>query len=138
MSKVLSLEAKCANCHQVFGYPSRGDFAYGEMVLCALDGKHHALATAFDGFAERVSGLLGPGNRHFWWVLASLADPVASQTLNPALHCPHCGSSDVEYRGGKERGTVNVPPVSFEPTSTLIQEGLAQRVAQLGYCAHEA
>ena len=139
MTNILLLEAKCARCHRTFGYPTLSDFAYGEMVLCTLDGKHQALVNAFGEFAQQVSALLESGNNgQFWEVLASLADPLAGQSLTPTKRCPHCGSSDLQSWGGSEVGIANIPSASFESVSSLATASLAQCLTRAVQCEHEA
>ena len=139
MSNVLLLEAKCARCHQVFGYPTLSDFAYGEMVFCTIDGKHHVLASAFDEFAQRVSDLLEAGEKqNYWGVLASLADPVGGQPLSTQKRCPHCCSSHFQYWGGRDVGMASVPSASFESASRLTRADLAHRVVQAEQYVHVA
>jgi Zn finger protein HypA/HybF involved in hydrogenase expression len=129
MREISLLEAKCASCGQLFSHPSLGDFSYGEVVLCTVDGKHFATAEAFGEFAQRVSALVkSSSSASFWPVLASLADPISGQSLTHVVHCPHCGSKNLEYWDGRRTGSVAVPAATFAVTSLLSPESLAKRI----------
>lgn len=133
------LEAKCNDCGQLFGHPSLGDFAYGEALLCTVDGKHYATVDAFSEFPTRVHALVkSAGATSLWHALAALADPVAGQQLAPGVRCPHCTSSNLEYWGGRQVGIACVPQASFAAVATLSSELLAQHMALALTQAHGA
>ena len=130
MREISLLEAKCASCGRIFSHPSLGDFSYREVVLCTVDGKHYATADAFGDFAKRVKALVNSSPvGSFWPVLASLADPLASQALTHSIHCPHCTSNSLEYWGGQKTGTASIPAATFVAASDLSPESLARVAA---------
>ncbi len=134
MREIALLEGKCADCEHVFGHPSLGDFAYGEVVLSTVDGKHYATADAFGKFAQRVDALVkSDASRSLWPLLASLADPIGGQPLTHSICCPHCASDKLEYWGGRQVGTLAVPEASFAASSAFSADVLA---AHIGVAVH--
>ncbi|MBD8872233.1 hypothetical protein [Rhodanobacter sp. DHB23] len=139
MKDIALLEAKCADCGRLFGHPSLGDFAYGEVVLCTADGKHYATVDAFNEFAVQVRAVVKSGSTSsIWPALAALADPVAGQQFTTSVHCPHCASNNLEYWGGQKVGVTCVPEVSFATVAKLSPSLLAQHMALAISQAHEA
>ncbi len=130
MKEIAVFEAQCANCTRDFSHPSLGDFAYGEVLLCTMDGRHHAFVSGLSDFAERVRALIPPtGIGSFWSILASLADPICGQPLSSAIRCPHCASANIAYWEGRRVGVIRVPEATFTHAAVLSDEELARRVA---------
>jgi hypothetical protein len=135
MREITTAAAKCANCCQSFSHPSLGDYSYGQAVLSTTDGKHFATVDAFAEFPQRAAALAGQGD--IWPVLASLADPIAGQSLSASIHCAHCGSSRLEFWGGNKSGTVHVPAATFSAASSLSKDLLTARIAAMKH-GHKA
>jgi hypothetical protein len=130
LKEIAVFEAQCANCASHFSHPSLGDFAYGEVFLCTLDGNHYATVSAFTDFSQRVKALMGPGAENsLWSILASLADPISGQPLSSGIRCPHCASDNLAYWAGRRVGVSKVPEATFTHAAALSQEELARRVA---------
>jgi len=139
MRQVSVLEAKCASCGCLFSHPSLGDFAYGEALLCTADGKHYATVDISSDFVQRLNHLVKQsGASQLWPALASLADPVAGQSLTQSIRCPHCASDSLEYWGGQMTGTAMVPEATFLSASALSPSQLAKRIGVSASLGHEA
>jgi ribosomal protein S27E len=126
MRKITTVAAKCANCCQSFCHPSLGDFSYGQAVLSTTDGRHFATVDAFAEFPQLAAALAGQSD--IWPILASLADPIARQSLSASIHCPHCGSARLESWGGSKSGSMLVPEATFIAASSLSKDLLAARI----------
>jgi Zn finger protein HypA/HybF involved in hydrogenase expression len=127
--EVVTFEAKCKQCATLFAHPSLGDFAYGEIILNTIDGKHHAWVNGFAEFPERVSGLLCENQKNkFWDILGMLSDEIEDQILMTAIICPHCSSQDIEYCEGARIGLVSIPEVSFVRALKLDNSELMARI----------
>lgn len=126
MKEIATFAAECANCGQHFSHPYLGELSYGEAILCTADGKHFAMVSAFEPFAQRVAPLVKTGT--IWSVLASLADPIAGQPLKSSVQCPHCGSGKLKSWGGNKTGSTQVSPASFTVASALHGSELVRRV----------
>lgn len=123
--------AKCGNCKQTFAHPSLGDFAYGEAILCSVDGKHYATVSAFTEFSQSVRALMPSGSSGFWGVLASLADSIDDNGYSPLIHCPVCSSDNIEFWDGERIGVASVPEALFVGVATLPERDLKLLVAQV-------
>ena len=133
MREIALLEAKCAECGNIFSHPSLGDFIYGEVVLCTADGKNYATADGFSDFAQRLKTVAtsrSPGG--FWPLIASFADPIVGQRLTASIHCPQCASNNLEYWDGQKTGTASIPAATFLSASQLSLEALASAVKTSG------
>ena len=126
-----TFRANCGNCKQTFAHPSLGDFAYGEAILCSVDGKHYATASAFSEFPERVRALMPSTSSDFWAVLASLADAIDGKGYSPHIHCPFCSSNNIEFWEGERIGVTSVPEALFVGASALPDHDLKLLVAQI-------
>ena len=132
MKNISLLAAKCASCGRSFSHPSLGEFAYGEAILCTVDGKCYATASASAGFSQRVGTLIkSAGVNSLWPVLAALADPISGQLLTDAIRCPYCASGNLEYWGGKKTGHIGIPEASFTSAAALSDGSLSQRIASV-------
>ena len=129
MTEITLSEAQCANCTRHFAHPDMGDFAYGEALLCTMDGRYHATVSGFTPFSERVRALISSsGSYSLWSILASLADPISGQRLTFGLRCPHCASDNIVYWAGRRVGVSEVPEATFTGAAALSEEELARRV----------
>jgi hypothetical protein len=130
MKEIAVFEAQCGNCARHFSHPSLGDCAYGEVLLCTLDGNHYATVSAFTDFSQRVEALMGSeAENSFWSVLASLADAISGQPLSSGIRCPHCASDNIAYWEGRRVGVSEVPEATFTQAAALTEDALARRVA---------
>lgn len=120
MRTLALLEGCCATCGHVFAHPALGDHVYGEALLCSADGRHFAVANAFDALPQRVAALLPDGaDARFWPVLAALANPIEGQPLAHGLRCPQCGGSQLRYRDGDRLGAQPVADAGFGAAMAL-------------------
>ncbi|PTT63757.1 hypothetical protein [Stenotrophomonas sp. HMWF003] len=122
-------DARCSQCGAMFAHPSLGDAVYGELLLCSVDGRQHAIVEGFSAVPAQVAALLADDpHTALWPVLAALADPPAGASWSVALHCPYCGQPDPAFQEGARCGMVEVPVARFTRCAT---GDLAAQVARL-------
>ncbi len=128
---VTTFRVNCSNCKHTFACPSLGDFAYGEAILCSLDGKHYATVSAFSEFPQRVRALMPSTSSDFWAVVASLADSIDGKGYSSHIHCPFCSSNKIELWDGERVGGRSIPEALFVGASALPEHDLKLLVAQI-------
>ncbi|WP_348945345.1 hypothetical protein ABHF33_01710 [Chitinibacter sp. FCG-7] len=126
--------AKCGNCKQIFAHPSLGDFAYGEIIFCSIDGQQYTHASAFSEFAQKISRLMPDNSSDFWDVIASLVDSIEDRKYSPHIHCLFCSSDNIEFWEGERIGVMNVSEASFLAAAALPEHELKLLVAQICEC----
>lgn len=130
--EISTFEAKCADCQKVFDHPSLGDMAYGEFIFCSENGKVYAYCNAFEAAPKLIEVLL-PENlvgELFQPALSALADPIFGQQLTNSIHCPNCGSVNLEYWHGDKTGTMMVKTVTYNHLLSLDRNELKEQVIQ--------
>ena len=129
--EIVTLEAKCGSCGEIFDYPTLSDFAYGEFIFCSENGRVHAYCEVSNPAAKLIQVLLPEdcGAELYQSALAELADPILGQNLRTEMRCPKCTSPKLEYWGGKKTGSMWVKPTTYKSLLSLPRNELVQKVS---------
>src|SRR5258707_13237426 len=106
--EIVTLEAKCGSCGEIFDYPTLSDFAYGEFIFCSENGRVHAYCEASNPAAKPIQGLLPEdcGAELYQSALPELAHPILGQHLRTEMRRPNCPSPNLERWGGRKNGSM--------------------------------
>ena len=134
---IITFRGSCNACKEHLTVPLLSDFAYGEFIARAYDGRTHGYLNTFEESAwdsiEQIFGLVNvkfidrelESIESFQWVLGKCIDPINGHELSIVLGpvCSFCGSKDVTYGNAIKVGYQSIPTVSFSEFMKLDESG---------------